>query len=121
MITKEQYDLLIKAKEDQLPLGKAFYNSNPVLQDLVKLGYLSWERGVEDSEYSYMDYGTTIQEEITGYHLTLKGEEAVSSFKAQQQQNRIMGLKYPIFVRAIWWAIGFITSYVVQFVIHLFK
>lgn len=118
MISKKQAELLTAVRENKIPLGDEFYESNPLLKSLVDEKYIIWIRGDDDSENITLD---TFNHEISGYRLTAKGVNLLESYKGQSEQNTKMGLKYPLLVNAIIAVVGYLFGFASPFIFHLIK
>ena len=118
MISKKQAELLTAVRENKIPLGDEFYESNPLLKSLVDEKYVIWVRGDDDSENITLD---TFNHEISGYRLTAKGVNLLESYKGQSEQNTKMGLKYPLLVNAIIAVVGYLCGFASPFIFHLIK
>lgn len=118
MISKKQAELLTAVRENKIPLGDKFYDSNPLLKSLVDEKYVIWIRGDDDSENITLE---TFNHEIRGYKLTSKGIDRLESYIGQSEQNAKMGLKYPLLVNAIIAVVGYLCGFVSPYILHLIK
>ena len=59
MLSKEQVSLLQKIKNQEIKSFKDEYNSNGMLQDLVKDKYVSYRMGIKDADFYIEEYFLT--------------------------------------------------------------
>lgn len=118
MISKKQAELLTAVRENKIPLGDKFYDSNPLLKSLVDEKYVIWIRGDDDSTSPTFD---SFNHEISGYKLSSKGIDRLESYIGQSEQNAKMGLKYPLLVNAIIAVVGYLCGFVSPYILHLIK
>ena len=110
MISKEQAEILKKVKINDIPKENDYYNSNKILQELVNNKYIYTEFNYENYEFN-----------ITDYKLTAKGENELSKYNENKNNNFKNNFKYPLLVNLAVGIIGYIAGIATSFIFNLFK
>lgn len=108
MISKEQAKILTDIKNNKIPNGFDFYNSNKLLISLVEDEYVN-------QEIKWIK--VPIEYDIVGYNLTPKGINELSLYNEQKKNDLKNNFMFPLLVSVI----SFVAGMFIQSIFNLIK